>query len=111
MQNAIEYIVWAWNDINVLIFFGVGVAYFIYDVIYAHFMLSVTGLRAGWAATFSSLLYIIGAIGVLSYVENFIYTIPIVIGGWLGTYWAVKREKQKSFFAKKTPPPVGGRGL
>lgn len=101
IETIIDKIIWAWNDLNILIFLGVGIAYFIYDVVYAHFMLSVTGLKAGLAANLSSLLYVISAIGVLSYVENFIYTIPIVIGGWLGTYWAVKREKQKMFIAKK----------
>lgn len=88
-------IIWAWNDLDMWLVLGVFVAYFIYDVLYAYFTLSVASLKAGRAATFSSMLYIIGTIGVLSYVENFLYTIPIIIGGWFGTYVAVRREKIK----------------
>ncbi len=94
METLMEKIIWAWNDLDPLLVAGIFVAYFIYDVLYAYFTISVQNLKAGRAATFSSLLYIIGTAGVLSYVENFLYTIPIIIGGWLGTYAAVVREKK-----------------
>lgn len=95
MEYIVEKLTWAWNDLNFIIAGAVFVAYFIYDVLYTSFTLSVTGLKAGRAATISSMLYVIGTVGVLSYVENFLYTIPIIIGGWFGTYITVRREKMK----------------
>lgn len=107
METIIEKILWAWNDLDLLLVAGVFVAYFIYDVLYAYYMISVTDLKPGHAASFGSVLYIIGAVGVLSYVENFLYTVPIVVGGWLGTYIAVqmeKKKKEKILEIKKIPP-------
>lgn len=103
--SLIEKILWAWNDLDFLLVAGVFVAYFVYDVLYAYYMISVTDLKAGRAASFGSVLYIIGAVGVLSYVENFLYTVPIVIGGWLGTYIAVRVQKRKKYkeLASKIP--------
>ncbi len=103
MEYIIEKIVWAWNDLDFLIVAGIFVAYFIYDVLYAHYTLSVASLKATSAATFGAILYTISAFGVLSYVENLLYVIPMVLGGWLGTYWAIKKEKERRIPLIKKP--------
>lgn len=101
MEFIIEKINWAWNDLNLLLAVAMFFAYFAYDWIWAHYTISLTNLKATRAATLGTVIYIIGVFGVLNYVENFLYTIPMVLGGWLGTYYAIKKEKLKTAEIKK----------
>ncbi len=103
MENIIEKLVWAWNDLDLWLVLAMFIAYFVYDWLYARYTLFVANLKASSAATFGALLYAISAFGVLNYVENLLYIIPMVIGGWLGTYYAIKKEKQKSLLLVKKP--------
>jgi len=103
MEYIIERLIWAWNDLKLLLILAMFLAYFVYDWIWAHYMISVTNLKATSAATLGSVIYIIGVFGVLNYVENLLYTIPMVVGGWLGTYYAVKREKKRGVPLIKKP--------
>lgn len=79
---------------NFLIAVSVLVAYFIVDAMYAHYTLSVAELKAIPAANTGALMHFLLAVGVLSYVQNYLYIIPIAIGSWFGTYAIVKREKK-----------------
>lgn len=97
----IEKLVWAWNDLDIWLVGAMFVAYFIYDWLYAHYTLSVANLKSTSAATFGAILYTISAFGVLNYVENLLYIVPMVLGGWFGTYWAIKKEKEKIIAIKK----------
>jgi len=81
-----------WNNFNFLTAIIVLIGYAIVDAMYAYYTLSIQQLRPTRAATVGSLMHIILAFGVLSYVGNFLYVIPIVIGSWIGTYFVVKRE-------------------
>lgn len=47
------------------------------------------------AANTTLLLYIILGIEVLAFVSNYLYTIPIAMGAWLGSYLMVENEKKK----------------
>jgi len=40
-------------------------------------------------------MYIVGAFGVISYVEDWRYIVPMCIGGWIGTYVSVWHEAVK----------------
>ncbi len=79
---------------NFLIAFSVTIAYFVVDAMYAHYTLSAAELRALPAANTGALMHFLLALGVLSYVQNYLYIIPIAIGSWFGTYVVVKREKK-----------------
>lgn len=85
----------AWSHFNPLIAMGIFVAYVVIDILYVYYTLYVTRLRAVAAANTSLLIYLIAAIGVINYVGNYLYIIPIVIGAWVGTYATVYWEKKK----------------
>ncbi len=78
---------------NFLVAAGVMVAYFVVDAMYAHYTLSVAELKAIPAANTGSLMHFLLALGVLSYVQNYLYIIPIAIGSWFGTHMIVSRKK------------------
>ena len=79
------------------------VTYFIFDILYSKYILAVHKLRAVRSANLSVILQVLSVIGVLKYVDNILYTIPILIGIWLGTYtsltisakYEIKRKKGK----------------
>ncbi len=35
------------------------------------------------------------AFGVVNYVGNFLYVVPLALGSWIGTYLVVRREEIK----------------
>jgi len=79
---------------NFVIAFGVLVAYFFVDAMYAHYTLSVAELKAIPAANTGALMHFLLAVGVLSYVQNYLYIIPIAVGSWFGTYLIISRTKK-----------------
>jgi hypothetical protein len=83
------------QSFNLLVALGVMLAYFIVDAMYAHYTLSVAELKAISAANTGALMHFLLALGVLSYVQNYLYIIPIAIGSWFGTYVIVNMEKGK----------------
>lgn len=77
---------------DMIIALGVLVAYFIVDAMYAHYTLAVADLKAVPAAYTGAPMHFLLALGVMSYVQNYLYIIPVAIGSWFGTYMIVKRE-------------------
>lgn len=75
---------------------GVFIAYFVVDALYAYYTLSVTKHQAARAATAGAAMYFLLAVGVISYMQNYLYLIPLVLGSWFGTYAVVKWEGKKS---------------
>ncbi|MBP6881435.1 MAG: hypothetical protein KBC35_02310 [Candidatus Pacebacteria bacterium] len=71
------------------------IAYFVVDAMYAHYTLSVAELKAVSAATTGALMHFLIALGVLSYVQNYLYIVPIAIGSWFGTYYIISIRKKK----------------
>jgi len=80
---------------NILIAAGVLVAYLIVDGMYAHYTLAITEHKAMSAANTGALMHFLLAVGVLSYVQNYLYIIPIAIGSWIGTYLIVIRKHKQ----------------
>lgn len=76
-----------------LLLFGI---YFIYDIFYTWFIISVQKLKPTLSASISSAMYLISAVGVLKYTENPYYLAPIAMGAWAGTYLFIRREKKKA---------------
>ncbi len=87
-ESALEQFNWA---IALSIFF----AYIATDALYAYYTLAVAEQRPLSAANTGAVLHLLIAFGVLSYVENYLYLIPIVIGSWVGTYLLVKWSKKR----------------
>ncbi len=80
-----------WNEFNVLTALIVFVAYMVVDGMYAYYTLAVAEKQAFRSATVGSLMHLLIAVGVLSYVQNYLYIVPLAIGSWIGTYLVVKR--------------------
>lgn len=70
-------------------------AYFVVDWAYAVYTIAAGKLQTLRSANYGTLIYVLGALGVLSYSENFLYIIPLALGAWLGTVFAVETEKRK----------------
>ena len=79
---------WAQLDFGVCVLLLV--IYFVFDILYAKYILAVSKLRAMRSANLSVTLQILSVIGTLKYVDNVLYTFPILIGIWLGTYFSLK---------------------
>lgn len=69
------------------IVFGV---YVVFDILYALYVICVGKKQAVRASLISSALYSLGAYGVMTYLSNPWYLLPLAIGAFLGTYIAVK---------------------
>lgn len=78
------------SSLDITVAFGVFLAYAIVDGLYVYYTLTVTRKKPAAAATSGILIHVLVIFGVLSYVENILYVIPLVFGSWLGTYFTVK---------------------
>lgn len=85
----------AWANFSGYVALGIFFAYVAIDILYVYYTLYVTRLRAVAAANTSLLIYLIAAVGVINYVGNYLYIIPIALGSWVGTYITVYWEKKK----------------
>ncbi len=77
------------------------VAYIFIDGLYAYYTLSVVQLKPLRSATTGLTIHLLVAFGVINYVGNPIYIIPLAIGSWVGTYFMVSREKSWSIAGKR----------
>jgi uncharacterized protein YebE (UPF0316 family) len=66
------------------------VVYVVFDILYAMYVLCVSRQQALAASGISAALYSLGAYGVMNYLHNVWYLIPLALGAFLGTYIAVK---------------------
>ncbi|USN88526.1 MAG: hypothetical protein H6780_03475 [Candidatus Nomurabacteria bacterium] len=87
-----EIILEKYHELQWPVFTGLIFGYVVVDGLYAYYTLAVARHNAAVSAHTSAILHILLAVGVLSYVENFLYIIPIAIGSWVGTYLVVQRE-------------------
>ena len=71
------------------------------DAIFALYTVSVINTQPFKAASLSFLTYMFEAIGVLNYVENKFYLIPLAFGAFTGSYIIVKWEQTKKDRNKK----------
>lgn len=70
------------------------IAYFLIDAMYAYYTLAVVGKKPFIAASVGATMHLLIAFGILSYVQNYLYLIPIVLGSWLGTFYVVNRDSK-----------------
>lgn len=82
----------AWQTFEWVTAVTVCVAYVLIDGMYAYYTLAVTNKHAVSAATVGALMHFLIALGVLSYVQNYLYLVPLAIGSWLGTYFIVRTQ-------------------
>lgn len=80
-----------WQSFDFKVAAIVFVAYLLVDAMFAYYTLAVTKNKPVVAATVGSAMYFFIAIGVLNYVQNYLYVLPLVLGSWIGTYVVVKR--------------------
>lgn len=82
-------------DINWLTWLGLFVVSLVIDAVYVLYTVSVMNAKPLTAANMSILSYLLGAIGVVSYVDNKLNLIPLALGAFIGTYIVVKWESNK----------------
>lgn len=95
----------AWVNFNGYLAVGLFVAYVVVDILYVYYTLYVTRLQSVAAAHTSVAIYLIAIFGVINYVNNYLYVIPISIGAWLGTYATVEWEKRRDGIGKRHRKP------
>jgi hypothetical protein len=70
------------------------VAYMAVDAAYAYYTIAVTTKRPLRAASVGALMHFLIAFGVLNYVQNYLYVIPLAVGSFIGTYLVVKFDSK-----------------
>lgn len=84
----------ALSNFNIFIAVGLFVLYCLVEALDSSLTLSITQHRSIKSANTTLILYVILGIEVLAFVANYLYTIPIALGAWLGTYLLIEREKR-----------------
>ncbi len=88
MHNVLQH----WQTFDFVMALLILCVYIIVDGMYAYYTLKVAEKKPVHAATSGALIHFLLAIGVLSYVQNYLYIIPLALGSWIGTYIVVKRS-------------------
>lgn len=79
-----------WQSFNFITATIVLIAYLIIDAMFAYYTVAVTKRMPVMSASIGSLMHFLMAFGVLNYVQNYLYIVPVAVGSWLGTYLVVK---------------------
>lgn len=69
-------------------------AYLIIDGLYVYYTISIVNKKPYQAATAGAIMYLLLAFGVINYIHNPLYLIPLVLGSWLGTFIVVSRKSK-----------------
>ena len=85
-----------WKEFNYMIALAIFASYFVIDGLYAYYTFSVVKKKPFSAATTGFVMHFLLAIGVINYVNNFLYIFPLALGSWFGTYFVVAREKSRN---------------
>ena len=70
-------------------------AYTSIDWLFTIYTIAIVERNKFRAANFGVGIYILGAFGVINYVGDWRYVIPMCLGGWVGTYVSVWHETVK----------------
>ena len=81
-----------WQQFDVKVALIVFVAYLLVDAMYAYYTIVVTKKKPFAAASVGALMHFLIAFGVLNYVQNYLYIIPLALGSFIGTYLMVRYE-------------------
>ena len=82
----------SWSTIDPALAVGIFVAYAVIDALYAYYTLAVVNRSAFAAATTGLVMHFLLAFGVINFVQNFAYVVPLALGSWVGTYILVKSK-------------------
>jgi len=63
---------------------------------YAYYTIAVMKKKPLTAASIGASMHFLIAFGVLNYVQNYLYVIPLALGSWIGTYLVVQRDLKLS---------------
>ena len=86
----------AWRNFNFFFAIGLFALYAFVEMLDSSLTLSITKHQSIRSANLSFVLYIIWGIEVLAFISNYLYTFPIALGAWLGTYLLIEREKRNN---------------
>ena len=90
-----EKILSLWASLDVTLVIIIFFAYLVIDGLYVFYTYSIVKHKPFSAATISFVTHFLLAVGVVNYVENYLYVVPLALGSWCGTYLVVIREKIK----------------
>lgn len=82
------------NNFNWLVAVGLFLLYSMVEALDAALTLAITRHQSVRSANMTLVLYVILGIEVLAFVSNYLYSVPIALGAWLGTYLQLEREKK-----------------
>lgn len=81
-----------WQSFDLKIASVVFVAYLLVDAMYAYYTITVTKKKPFMSASVGALMHFLIAFGVLNYVQNYLYIIPLALGSFIGTYLVVRYD-------------------
>jgi hypothetical protein len=82
------------QSVDMKIALTVFVAYVLVDAMYAYYTIAVTQRRPIASASVGAMMHFFIAFGVLNYVQNYLYIIPLALGSWVGTYLVVEHDRK-----------------
>jgi phosphotransferase system glucose/maltose/N-acetylglucosamine-specific IIC component len=88
-------------EFNWLLAVGLFFASLVLDAIFALYTVAVINTQAIRAASLSLVTYLLYAVGVLNFVDNKWYIVPLSLGAFAGSYMVVKYEAIKKKRSKK----------
>ena len=91
----LDKIIFEWNEMNLILSVAIFLVYILVDGLYAYYTLKVVELSEYRSATSGAVIHLMLAFGVLNYVNNFLYIIPLALGSWVGTFYLVRSERLK----------------
>ena len=81
-----------WQSFDFVIATTVFLAYLFVDAMYAYYTIVVIKKRPLAAASVGALMHFLIAFGVLTYVQNYLYILPLALGSFAGTYLVVRYD-------------------
>lgn len=81
-----------WQSFDFEIAILILVTYVVLDGMYAYYTVSVTKKKPFVSASVGASMHFLIAFGVLNYVENYLYIVPIALGSFIGTYLVVRYD-------------------
>jgi len=84
------------EKINILHAIGVFFAAVVGDILWTAYITRAASKKKYAASLYSSLLWLSGAIVILSYNKNLIYIIPGILGSYFGTWLLMTYDEIKS---------------
>ena len=101
MEKIYENIAIHWQQFDFQIAVLIFISYIVIDALFAKYTYAITSLNEYRSATIGSAIYLLLAFGVISYTENYLYIFPLALGSWIGTFYSVRKEKQRKAWRGK----------